>query len=221
MYLTPTRALAAEVEAKLARIVRHFTNPAIRVTALYGGTDFGPTDVWLTANERVVAIATYEKAEALLRFVGPRLLQRLALVVIDEAHNIQYEGTSTAAQFVENRALRLESLTARLLARINVEQQRVIALSAVAGGIERALANWVAGTGDAQPEIVTYRSTRQIIGRLECLPDRSIEIRYDLLDGAPLQVGEREFRKLPKPKGCGLSRQGFCKRSDDTSSITP
>jgi replicative superfamily II helicase len=186
IYLVPSRALAAEVEAKLARIVRHFVNPAIRVTALYGGTDFGPTDVWLTANERVVVIATYEKGEALLRFLGARLLQRLALVVIDEAHGVQYEGRLAAHEFAENRALRLEALTARLLTRMDPNQQRVIALSAVAGGIEQALAAWVAGDETAQAEIVTYRSTRQIVGRLECLPDRTFEIRYDLLDGSPL-----------------------------------
>ena len=197
IYLVPSRALAAEVEAKLARIVRHFVNPAIRVTALYGGTDFGPTDVWLTANERVVVIATYEKGEALLRFLGARLLQRLALVVIDEAHGVQYEGHLAAHEFAENRALRLEALTARLLTRMDPNQQRVIALSAVAGGIEQALAAWVAGDETAQAEIVTYRSTRQIIGRLECLPDRTFEIRYDLLDGSPLQVGSTEFRDSP------------------------
>jgi hypothetical protein len=197
MYLVPTRALAAEVESKLSRVLRHFSIPSIRVTALYGGTDFGPTDAWLTANERVVVIATYEKGEALLRFVGPRLLQRLALVVIDEAHGVQYDGELGAHEFVENRALRLESLTARLLARMDPAQQRVIALSAVAGGIEKALAAWVAGADDAQPEIVSYRSTRQIIGRLECLPNRAFEIRYDLLDGTPLQVGNAEYGESP------------------------
>lgn len=194
MYLVPSRALAAEVETKLARVVRHFP---IRVTALYGGTDFGPTDAAITVNERMIVIATYEKAEALLRFIGPRLLQRLALCVIDEAHGVQFEDQPEVETFVENRALRLEALIARLLARVAPNQQRVIALSAVAGGIEKALAAWAAGDSAATPEIVSYRSTRQIIGRLECLPNGAYEILYDLLDGAPLQFNDPAFRESP------------------------
>jgi hypothetical protein len=34
-----------------------------------------------------------------------------------------------------------------------------------------------------------YRSTRQLIGRLECRSNRSFSIHYDLLDGASLQFG--------------------------------
>src|SRR5208283_390521 len=69
LYLVPSKALAAEVESKLSRVLRRLTDTPVIVTGLYGGTDWGPTDAWLTAKHRTVLICTYEKGEALLRFV--------------------------------------------------------------------------------------------------------------------------------------------------------
>ncbi len=198
LYLTPSRALAAEVESKLSRVLRSFdASPKITVTGLYGGIDWGPTDVWMTANERVVVIATYEKAEALFRFLGAYFLSRISLVIIDEAHGVQFDPRATPTNFAENRALRLESLGARLFARLNPSASRVIALSAVASGIEDALAGWITGRAESNAESIAYRSTRQIIGRLECLQNRGYEIQYDILDGAPLQFVESELRDAP------------------------
>jgi hypothetical protein len=61
IYLVPSRALATEVEAKLSRVLKRSTPPRqqITVTGLYGGTDWGPTDAWLTADEKTVLICTY------------------------------------------------------------------------------------------------------------------------------------------------------------------
>lgn len=116
MYLVPSRALATEVEVKLSRVLRQSTHSSqrVNVTGLYGGTDWGPTDAWLTADEKTVLICTYEKAEALLKFLGSLFLPRTTLIVIDEAHTIQFSGTNESLQKSENRSLRLESLGARL-----------------------------------------------------------------------------------------------------------
>ncbi|MCY6494535.1 DEAD/DEAH box helicase [Leptolyngbya sp. GGD] len=203
IYLVPSRALATEVEAKLARVLKNVAprHEPIIVTGLYGGTDWGPTDAWLTSEERTVLICTYEKAEALMKFLGPMFLHRVSLVVIDEAHTVQFKGNLEALRKAESRELRLEALGARLFNYLSA-RSRVIALSAVAAESENALAGWVTRQVDATPVKINYRSTRQLIGRLECLPGRGFEIRYDLLDGASLQFqgeAESETPFIPNP----------------------
>lgn len=201
LYLVPSRALAAEVESKLSRVLRRLDNRVI-VTGLYGGTDWGPTDAWLTADDRTVLICTYEKGEALLRFLGPHFVHRVSLVVIDEAHKVQFDGKTESLVQAESRPLRLEVLGARLFAHMSRAGSRTIALSAVASGCETALASWVTQQNDAVPVTTYYRSTRQLIGRLECLPNRRFEIRYDLLDGASLRfldTGEDITPFIPRP----------------------
>ncbi|MFL5625478.1 MAG: DEAD/DEAH box helicase, partial [Ktedonobacteraceae bacterium] len=199
IYIVPSRALAAEVEAKLSRVLRNLNDPPINVTGLYGGTDWGPTDVWLTAGNQTVLICTHEKAEALIRFLGPWFLDRVSLVVIDEAHSIQFDGPRTKLQQADSRPLRLEALSSRLFTYLDKSRGRVIALSAVAMGIENSLAGWATGQKDATPAKTSYRSVRQLIGSLACLPDHRFEIRYDLLDGASLKYREEAGKREEQP----------------------
>ena len=199
MYLVPSRALATEVEAKLSRVLRQSTPhyQQVTVTGLYGGTDWGPTDAWLTADEKTILICTYEKAEALMKFLGSFFLPRTTLIVVDEAHTVQFSGTNESLQKSENRALRLESLGARLFSYLQRDRCRIVALSAVAAEAEGALARWISHRDDATPIKTFYKSARQLIGRLECLPGRRFEIRYDLLDNAPLQFSGMENSDSP------------------------
>lgn len=197
LYLVPSRALAAEVESNLSRVLRNLNDPPINVTGLYGGTDWGPTDAWLTADVQTVLICTYEKAEALIRFLGPLFLRRVTLVVIDEAHSIQFDGNITDLRKAESRSLRLEVLGTRLFTYLDQSKGRVIALSAVASKMQNALASWVTGEANAVPATTLYRSTRQLIGRLECLSSRNFIIRYDLLDGADLQFEQDNQDETP------------------------
>lgn len=190
LYLTPSRALASEVEAKLSHVLRGLSEEPIIVTGLYGGTDWGPTDAWLTSEDRAVLICTYEKAEALMRFLGPLFLHRISLIVIDEAHSVQFDENKDSLRTTESRSLRLESLGTRLLTHLDQNRSRIIALSAAASGADNALAGWVTGQSSAIAVNLQYRSTRQLIGRLECLPNRGFQIYYDLLDGASLQFEE-------------------------------
>ena len=202
MYLVPKRALAAEVEAKLLRTIAPLSNDRVVITGLYGGIDWGPTDAWLTSDDRTVLICTYEKAEALIRFLGPLFLGRLSLVVLDEAHMVQFDGKDQDLRSSESRALRLESLIARLLVHTATGQNRVIALSAVAAGMESTLARWITGDESATPVRTLYRSTRQLIGRLQCRANRAFDIRYDLLDRASLrfaETGEGGTPFVPQP----------------------
>lgn len=199
IYLVPSRALASEVEAKLSRILKKSSLPyqTVTVTGLYGGTDWGPTDAWLNSDEKTVLICTYEKAEALMKFLGSFFLPRTTLIVIDEAHTVQFSGTEASLQKSENRSLRLESLGARLFSYLRQDRCRIVALSAVAAEAESALAKWIRHQDDATPIKTSYKSTRQLIGRLECLPGGRFEIRYDLLDNAPLQFSGRENTDSP------------------------
>jgi hypothetical protein len=191
LYLVPSRALAAEVEGKLSRVLRRLSGGRVVVTGLYGGTDWGPTDAWLTSEDPTVLICTYEKAEALMRFLGPLFLPRLNLLVIDEAHSIQWDNNRASLLAAENRPLRLEALAMRLFAYADMNRCRIVALSAVAASTEDALSAWVTGMPGELPVRSDYRSTRQLIGRLACNRNGTFEIRYDLLDGSSLQFGAR------------------------------
>ena len=189
LYLVPSRALASEVEAKLTDELGR----DLIVTGLYGGADWGITDVWLTADLPTVLIATVEKAEALMRHLGPLLVDRLKLLIIDEAHQVVTE-TDTRSLLVladhGSRAMRLESLVARLLAlKPNVIR---IALTAVAGGAAAPVARWMEGRNDAVAVGVNYRSTRQLVGVLEASPGHPGRLQLDLMNGIPLYVRGRD-----------------------------
>lgn len=189
LYIVPSRALAGEVEAKLSSELRG----DVIVTGLYGGADWGITDVWLTSEQPVVLIVTVEKADALLRYLGSILLTRLALLIIDEAHQVVPEANeATAVSFSDhsNRSLRLENLVSRILAR-RPDVTR-IALTAVAGGASGPVARWIEGDPDADAVGVRYRSTRQVIGVLETSPGTSGQILLDLMNGKPLYLKGQE-----------------------------
>jgi DEAD/DEAH box helicase len=202
IYLVPSKALATEVESNLSRVLNRTTNKNVIVTGLYGGTDWGPTDTWLASDKPTVLICTYEKAEALMKFLGPLFIRRVSLIIIDEAHAVQFDGNKNSLQKAENRALRLESLGARLFTYVEQNHSRIIALSAVASETEGALASWIENQTNASPAKTYYRSTRQLIGRLECKPGREFEIRYDLLDSRKLEFqegGENDTPFIPRP----------------------
>lgn len=189
MYLVPSRALAGEVEDKLrSELGRDMT-----VTALYGGADWGITDAWLTGDQPTVLIATVEKADALMRYLGPILAARLRLIIVDEAHQVVPEANeNTRVSFSEhsNRAIRLEQLVSRMLVqRPNVVR---IALTAVAGGAAGPVAKWIEGRADATAVGVRYRSTRQVIGVLETAPGAQGRILLDIMNGRPLYVRGQE-----------------------------
>jgi hypothetical protein len=217
-YIVPSRALAAEVERRLSRVLRAAGGggQAISISGLYGGTDWGPGDTLLDPSRPAVLVCTQEKAEALVRFLGSELLSRLSLVVLDEAHEVQHVADEDDELIKsESRALRLESLVSRLVARL--PDARFIAMSAVARGFEAALASWVTVGRDERAVISRYRSTRQIVGRLECAGGRT-RIEYDVLDGAPLRVARsnielpfvpRPFPDLPAAEGFDGPRKGM------------
>ncbi len=189
LYLVPSRALAGEVEAKLtAELGGDFV-----ITGLYGGADWGITDYWLNADRPTVLIATVEKADALMRYLGPILLARLRLLIVDEAHQVVGEDSDNArAAFADHssRPIRLEGLVSRLLTQ-SPEIVR-IALTAVAGGAALPVARWMEGRADAEPVGVRYRSTRQVVGMLEAIPENPGRLLLELMNDRPLYVRGRD-----------------------------
>lgn len=185
IYLVPSRALAAEVERKLTREM----GSEFIITGLYGGNDWGITDYWLEANRPTVLIATVEKAEALMRYLGPLIVARLKLLIIDEAHQVVPSDPEYAAKKFANheeRSLRLESFVSRILVQSpNVAR---VALTAVAGGAAVPVSRWIELNNDALPVGLNYRSTRQLIGVLETRSGMPPKINIDLMNGAPLGV---------------------------------
>ena len=158
-----------------------------------GGADWGVTDYWLTADRPTVLIATVEKADALMRYLGSLLSRRLHLLIVDEAHQVAPEDDErTQADFAEHssRSIRLESFVSRLLAQ-SPDIVR-IALTAVAGGAAQPVARWIEGRQNAEAIGTRYRSTRQIIGTLETDPERSGRMLLELLNGRPLFVRGRD-----------------------------
>lgn len=197
LYLVPSRALAAEVERRLARVLRPLADTSIVVTGLYGGIDWGPSDAWLSSTDPTVLICTPEKAEALVRFMGPLVLQRLSLVILDEAHSIKFDGNVDELTKGDSRALRLETLMSRLLAGSHTSTLRVIGLSAVAGSLESPMAKWITGNSEAEPVRLSYRSTRQLIGRMEIDAQLRFRTTYDLLDRESLQFSGGRAGEAP------------------------
>jgi replicative superfamily II helicase len=96
LYLVPSRALAAEVEGRLAQDLKGIAAEPIVVTGLYGGVDWGPTDAWIQTERATIVICTFEKADALLRFLGILFLDRVRLVVVDEAHMVEQDEARLA-----------------------------------------------------------------------------------------------------------------------------
>lgn len=186
MYLTPSKALATEVEKKLSKVLKTVGGDEIVVTGLYGGTDWGPTDAWLTQDKKTLLVCTYEKAEALIRFLGPLFVNRISLIVIDEIHSVQTNYTRVSSELSDSRALRLESLISRLLSHLDKEKVKFVGLSAVAKSIEQPLAKWIEKNAESKPVKTSFRSTRQLIGRLEVEKNRTFITRYDILDSKSL-----------------------------------
>lgn len=198
LYLVPSRALAAEVEARFTEDLRDIAAEPVVITGLYGGTDWGPTDAWVQVDQPTVVICTFEKADALLRYLGTLFLDRVRLVIIDEAHMVEQDlNRSDAVTDGTSRALRLEQLSARLLHAQDSKSFRIIALSAVAAKAAPAIASWLSSDEDRSPISSTYRSTRQMLGRLEVAKSGRFEIHYDLMDGHTLEFEDERSDDSP------------------------
>jgi hypothetical protein len=72
-----------------------------------------------------------------------------------------------------------------------------LALSAVAARSAPALARWIVGNPDGSPTTSSYRSTRQMLGRLEVTSAGQYTIRYALMDGRSLKFDDERPADTP------------------------
>jgi hypothetical protein len=199
LYLAPSRALSAEVEASLSRSLRSIRATSVTVTSLYGGNDFGPSDLSSTDEQPTVLISTHEKAEALLRFLGPTLLEQISCVIVDEAHAVVFTGEYEALAEAQSRSLRLEGLVSRLKTLCS-SGTTFVALSAVAAELRDVLSAWITGVDGRSAIAPDYRSTRQLFGQLLCAENGATTIQYNVLDGQRLLVDDQDSAPyVPNP----------------------
>ena len=105
-------------------------------------------------------------------------------------------GTGQKTASLSSRAFRLELLGTRLLEARDRYNFRVIALSAVAAS-STALARWISGDRNAVPTVSAYRSTRQMLGRMEVSRRGSFSIHYELMNGRSLRFEEERVAQTP------------------------
>lgn len=150
-YVVPTKALAYEVESSLS-ISLSCVN--IGVSILYGGYDFSQLEEDILQDNQVFVL-TPEKLDLLTRN-GEEFKNKLALIIIDEAHD------SAAAN---PRSMRQELTYSRILTIAEKNHARVIGISAVINNAGD-FAKWLC---DDEHNVIKidWRPTKQRLGYLK------------------------------------------------------
>ena len=153
IYVTPLRALSAQVERVLSKT---FSRLGFSVSSLYGASGVTVADVGsLRASD--IVVATPEKLDFAIR-LDADVLNEIGLIVLDEGHMI---GLGT-------REIRYEVLVQRLLRRDDAATRRIVCLSAVfsTGEAFDDLTSWI--RNDVQGDAITssWRPTRLRHGKL-------------------------------------------------------
>ena len=154
IYVTPLRALSAQVEHSLARAFRPL---GISVTSVYGASGVAHSDLTTLKSAKIV-VATPEKLDFAIR-QEPAVIDDVGLIVLDEGHMI---GLS-------EREIRYEMLVQRLLRRTDASERRLVCLSAVfsEGDAFEDFAAWLRSDAPGTAVRSTWRPTRQRPGNLK------------------------------------------------------
>jgi len=164
VYVTPLRALSAQVEIGLARTFRPL---GYSVTAVYGASGVASADIETLASAAIV-VATPEKLDFAIR-QEPEIIDDVGLIVLDEGHMI---GLS-------ERDIRYEMLLQRLLRRQDAPGRRLVCLSAVfsKGDAFEDFTAWLRSDSPGTAIQSTWRPTRQRPAIIEWLTDTA---RFEL-----------------------------------------
>ena len=185
VYVTPLRALSAQVERVLART---FIPLGFTVTSLYGAAGATVADTQSLASANIV-VATPEKLDFAMR-QNPEVLNDMGLIVFDEGHMIG----------LGSRELRYEALVQKLLRRTDANQRRIVCLSAMFNAEDpyfEDFTNWLRSDEPGQPVQVSWRPTRRRLATLDWAASK---------ESAQLNFREEEafvpnFVKVRAPKG--------------------
>lgn len=186
VYVTPLRALSAQVEAGLRDVLGPL---GISVSSLYGPSGVALVDVDELRASQVV-VATPEKLDFSLR-QAPEVLDDVGLVVLDEGHMIG-EGT---------RKVRYEVLVQRLLRRPDANNRRLVALSAVFSSDETLndFTAWLRSDAPGDAIQSTWRPSRQRTAVLNWAPRRGVgRLNLKVGEEAPYVPG---WLKAEEPSG--------------------
>jgi len=158
VYVTPLRALSAQVQRDLSRT---FSPLGFFVSSLYGATPLEQADTEALRAEQVV-VSTPEKLDFALRN-DPSLLVDVGLVVLDEGHML---GPN-------EREVRYEALVQRLLRRADSSNRRIVCLSALfpAPSEMKDLVAWIRQDQSGDPIHSGWRPTRQRFGTIQWISD--------------------------------------------------
>lgn len=154
VYVTPLRALSAQVEVTLGRTFRRL---GFSVTSVYGASGLGACDVDTMASANIV-VATPEKLDFAIR-QSPDVIDDVGLIVLDEGHMIG----------LNEREIRYEVLVQRLLRREDADTRRIVCLSAIftEGDPFDAFTQWIRGDREGDAIRSKWRPTRQRPATLE------------------------------------------------------
>jgi superfamily II DNA/RNA helicase len=151
VYITPLRALSAQVERDLAGI---FEPLGFQISSLYGAPGIERWEFSTLSTYKIV-VATPEKVDFALRN-KPTVIDDVGLIVLDEGHMLG----------PKEREVRYEALVQRLLRRGDAGSRRIICLSALfpeAGKMTDFVA-WLRRDVPGDPVHSTWRPTRQRYG---------------------------------------------------------
>ncbi|HAL56529.1 MAG TPA: DEAD/DEAH box helicase, partial [Bacteroidetes bacterium] len=156
VYVTPLRALSAQVERDLAET---FLPLGFTVSALYGSAGIQRSDAE-TLSEGKIVVSTPEKLDFALRN-DPSIIDDVGLIVLDEGHML---GPN-------EREVRYEALVQRLLRRRDAADRRIVCLSALfpTPNEMRELVEWIRQDEPGGPVHSTWRPTRQRFGVVQWL----------------------------------------------------
>ena len=148
VYVTPLRALSAQVEQSLGRT---FKPLGFSVTSVYGASGIGASDVDTMKSAQIVVV-TPEKLDFAIR-QDANVIDDVGLIVLDEGHMI---GLS-------EREIRYEVLVQRLLRRSDANNRRIVCLSAIftPGDAFDAFTEWIRSDKEGDAIQSNWRPTRQ------------------------------------------------------------
>ena len=151
VYVTPLRALSAQVERDLSET---FLPLGFAVSSLYGsaGLQGGDSD---TLREERIVVATPEKLDFAIRN-DPSIIDDVGLIILDEGHML---GPN-------EREVRYEALVQRLLRRSDSDARRLVCLSALFPKAEALndIVAWMRQDSPGDPVRSDWRPTRQRFG---------------------------------------------------------
>lgn len=153
VYVTPLRALSAQVERDLSESLKPL---GFSVSSLYGSAGIEKGDEETLRDGRVV-VSTPEKLDFALRN-DTTLIDDVGLIVLDEGHML---GPN-------EREVRYEALVQRLVRRLDAANRRIVCLSALFPTPEEMsdLVDWLRADEPGDPIHSAWRPTRQRFGTL-------------------------------------------------------